>query len=199
MKRNLMIVAAIAVAIVVVAAGTLIMTDRGGDNNAAGGGPGNWQVGDYWEFNYTHNSTGKWAGSSSFELEKYEVIHVNATNVTLRKTISSPGYPPYLSDLQLGLDFDWYSLKVVSYYSGVNDLTRVGNETISTPWGERTVEHCRGNLGEPTEILYRQFDAWFIKGFLYKSVELMNYDDQYNQIIDICTMQNSNLPQFVIA
>ncbi len=55
-----------------------------GDEEDVGGGPGNWQVGDYWQYTQTETGMGIYSGlDQTIYVERYEVVQVNVTNITI--------------------------------------------------------------------------------------------------------------------
>lgn len=199
MKRNLMIGIAIATIIIVVVASVTIL-DQESKEKDVGGGPGNWQVGDYWEYNITFSGTGNWDGWGWYH-ELNEVVHVNSTVLVIKTTYSGPSY----NDGQSQSEESGYLVEYVQNLSSASfeaggwgiSLVPHGNETLSTKWGERTTEHYSGSWGNVTDFRYHHFDYWFIDGFIYKTVETQYLNDEDNQRIITVTLISTNLPQIL--
>jgi hypothetical protein len=116
--------------------------------------------------------------------EKLSVISVTATSFTLNMTTTVPGLPPIywevtmLKNQTLGYD--------LNHPLSGDTVTKIGTETISTKWGERSVDHYRITYEEPLGNPHT-YDLWARDGVLMKMVHV----NMYRLLID------TNIPQII--
>ena len=101
--------------------------------------------------------------------ERWSVTSVTATNFTLNITTTVPGQPPnywevtMLKNQTLGYD--------LNHPLSGDTVTKIGTETISTKWGERSVDHYRIAYEEPLGNPHT-YDLWARDGVLMKMVDI---------------------------
>ena len=206
MRRAFLVLTVIVVVIAIIAAVAVMQQNDDGDEEDVGGGPGNWQAGDYWQYTQTETGAGIYSGlDQTLYVERYEVVQVNATNITIAMERDTYSY----NHSSGGFDTDHQSANYVfpanwtfwgyDYYELIRSspsINAVGSESLETKWGARMAEHYRDYEVGADEGSYYHQDWWFVDGIMLQQTSKRTTTGPENEISRTISLE-TNFPQIV--
>jgi hypothetical protein len=206
MRKSLFLLFVAVAAIIVAGAFMWSHGDDDGHDDEVGGGPGNWKVGDYWQYTQTETGVGSYAGlDRTIYIERYEVVQSNQTNITIameRETFTySSGEVE--SDVQTAnyifpANWTFWGLDYYELIRSSSSVESVGSVSLETHWGARMAEHYRDYDEGSTDTSYYHQDWWFVNGIMVLQTSKMTTTGLENEITRTISLE-TNFPQIVLS